>query len=104
MTLGCVQVGQPPATVEPAPGEVQFELAGPGEAALVVPVQVNRLSSRFAVRMPARARLACVSFTGHRPADDSLALGGAVLATEMIRRANEAATSGMSALVLMLSA
>jgi len=39
----CIQVGQStePATVDPAPGEVAFELAGPGEAVLVVQVSVN---------------------------------------------------------------
>jgi predicted aspartyl protease len=38
---GCVQIGSQPGRVDPAPGEVSFELAGPGGAALVVPVEVN---------------------------------------------------------------
>jgi hypothetical protein len=38
---GCVVVSPPATEVAPEPGEVRFEFAGPGGAALVVPVRVN---------------------------------------------------------------
>jgi predicted aspartyl protease len=37
----CVQMSQPAGRADPEPGEVPFELSGPGGAALVVPVTVN---------------------------------------------------------------
>lgn len=55
----CVPVGQEPAAVEPQPGEVQFTLAGPGEAALVVPVHING-QGPFPFVLDTGATLTCV--------------------------------------------
>src|SRR5919106_5102379 len=80
--VACVQVGQPPATVEPAPGEVEFELAGPGEAALVVPVHVNGRGP-YSFILDTGATVTCLDQTlaselDLPPARGTVAFGGGV--------------------------
>lgn len=42
LAAGCQEVVAPPDEAEPVrPGEVAFELAGPGDAAILVPVRIN---------------------------------------------------------------
>lgn len=55
----CVAVDQQPAATNLRPGEVQFKLAGPGGAALVVPVAVND-EGPFPFVLDTGATLTCV--------------------------------------------
>lgn len=56
---GCVGVVPSGGRAAPEPGEVQFELAGPGGAALVVPVTVNG-EGPFPFILDTGATLTCV--------------------------------------------
>jgi hypothetical protein len=60
---GCVAAGPTRGEAEPVPGEVLFDLAGPGGAALTVPVKVNG-KGPFAFVLDTGATVTCV--------DDSL--------------------------------
>jgi predicted aspartyl protease len=55
----CADLVQRPPDVEPEAGEVQFTLAGPGGAALVVPVNVNE-AGPFPFVLDTGATLTCV--------------------------------------------
>jgi predicted aspartyl protease len=60
ITAACVvPVRQPAGRHEPEPGEVRFELAGPGGAALLVPVRVNG-AGPFPFVLDTGATLTCV--------------------------------------------
>lgn len=60
LTAACMPMGQQqPTNVEPEPGEVEFELAGPGEAALVVPVRING-EGPFPFVLDTGATLTCI--------------------------------------------
>jgi hypothetical protein len=55
----CVVLGPTGGDAEPQPGEVEFELAGPGGAALVVPVKIND-AGPFRFVLDTGATMTCV--------------------------------------------
>jgi predicted aspartyl protease len=59
---GCVAVGPAGGTAAPGPGEVRFDLAGPGGAALVVPVRIND-AGPFPFVLDTGATVTCVDET-----------------------------------------
>lgn len=61
---GCIAVGPREGNRAPEPGEVAFDLAGPGGAALVVPVRINE-AGPFPFVLDTGATVTCV--------DDALA-------------------------------
>ena len=59
LLAGCVAQSLPEGSAAPQPGEVRFDLAGPGGAALVVPVRVND-AGPFPFVLDTGATLTCV--------------------------------------------
>jgi predicted aspartyl protease len=77
----CIGISQP-GDVAPEPGEVRFELAGPGGVALVVPVRVNG-AGPFPFVLDTGATLTCIDETLARElalpdAKGTVALGGGI--------------------------
>ena len=59
---GCIAVAPQGGDAAPQPGEVRFELAGPGGAALVVPVSING-AGPFPFVLDTGATLTCIDET-----------------------------------------
>lgn len=81
VTAACI-VAPPSGGAAPQPGEVLFELAGPGGAALVVPVRVNG-AGPFPFVLDTGATLTCVDEAlvtelGLADAPGAMAIGGTV--------------------------
>lgn len=77
---GCVAPAPTGGVAAPVPGEVRFELAGPGGAALVVPVRIND-AGPFPFVLDTGATLTCVedglaSELDLPRAEASIAIGG----------------------------
>jgi predicted aspartyl protease len=85
----CTVIDQRPAAVELEPGAVQFELSGPGGAALVIPVSINgRGPYRFV--LDTGATLTCVDSRlaeelDLRDAPGVVAFGGTIRGTGQMR-------------------
>ena len=82
IAAGCVVAAPGGGDAAPQPGEVAFELAGPGGAALVVPVQVND-AGPFPFILDTGATLTCVDETlakdlGLEAAGGPIAIGGGI--------------------------
>jgi predicted aspartyl protease len=89
VTTSCIAVNGRPAAVDPEPGAVAFELAGPGGAALVIPVGINgRGPYRFV--LDTGATLTCVDERlvkelELRDAAGVVAFGGTIRGTGQMR-------------------
>lgn len=90
LALGsCVGIEEPGGDVAPRPGEVPFELAGPGGAALVVPVRVND-AGPFPFVLDTGATLTCLDEALVRELDlpdatGPVALGGGIRGLGRVR-------------------
>jgi hypothetical protein len=87
--ISCVAVTQEPEAVTLESGEVRFELVGPGDAALVVPVLING-KGPFPLVLDTGTPLTCVDQSLANELDlqeaaDTVAIGGAVGGTNSVR-------------------